>query len=201
MLLQWFIRHWLAFWRSASDNLYTYIWWAVFTAVFAAMVTVGAWFLSLFGYAGALSKWEDRFLSAFVALLFVIVMTLISAPYRKARTTRRLPPRPAPLTPHPAVVISTADGLRRHQLRIDTAYKDFTDACDKTVNRWSEWDRVTHESEMQQIGRRASINHMFEGPEPTEQEVKVLRAQLQTDMRQLQREVAALAEQLEVVIP
>jgi hypothetical protein len=75
--------HWRAFWRSGPENLYTFIWWAVFTAATAGLLFVGAWLLSrISGVSPVIvaiaSRWEDRFLAIFVALLFVALATWLT---------------------------------------------------------------------------------------------------------------------------
>ena len=75
--------HWRAFWRSGPENLCTFIWWSIFAAILAGVGFVGSWSLGRIRdvspmIATVAAKWEDRFLSAFVALLLVSVATVIT---------------------------------------------------------------------------------------------------------------------------
>ena len=63
--------HWHAFWRSGPENIYTFIWCGILGAIVTAGLYVGSLLLHL------PSNWEDRFLSAFIALLLVLLATCL----------------------------------------------------------------------------------------------------------------------------
>jgi hypothetical protein len=44
-MYQWFSKHWRAFWHSGPENLYTFIWWTIFSAILAAVGTAASWLL------------------------------------------------------------------------------------------------------------------------------------------------------------
>src|SRR5260370_39860464 len=75
-------KHWRAFWRSGPETLYTFIWWGLFGAVVTAILAAGSFMLGLG------SKWQARFISAFVALLLVVLATVIQTLYRRRNNAR-----------------------------------------------------------------------------------------------------------------
>jgi hypothetical protein len=69
---EWLREHWRAFWCAGPENLYTFVWWSIFGSCAAAVFAAGSHLL------GLASKWEDRFVSVFVALLLVSLATWIT---------------------------------------------------------------------------------------------------------------------------
>src|SRR5271156_752458 len=76
-MFEWLSKHWQAFWRSGPENLYTFIWWGILGTVVAAILAVASFIL------GLTSKWQDRFISAFLALLVAVLATIIQTLYRR----------------------------------------------------------------------------------------------------------------------
>jgi hypothetical protein len=93
LMVEWLREHWCAFWRSAAENLYTFIWWAIFTAIIDLVLIAGSWILARavpmsYAIARFAATWEERFLSGFVALLLAILATGITLALRRHRTVQ-----------------------------------------------------------------------------------------------------------------
>jgi len=83
-MLEWLSSHWGGFWRSAPENVYSFIWWSILTAIAAAIVYAASLIISYFSPSAVSGKWRERLLVAAIALAIPLIATLA------ARTTRRI---------------------------------------------------------------------------------------------------------------
>lgn len=84
-MVDWLKKHGRAFWHSGPENLYTFIWWAIFTACFGAVVTLLLVVASYFGWF--LPKLETAFLYFFAAFVVTAIIALVAQSVAARRGT------------------------------------------------------------------------------------------------------------------
>jgi len=141
-VVEWFSKHRRAFWRSGPENLYTFIWWGVLGAIVAGVLAAVSWVLPRVAPAsdvivGVASKWEDRFLSVFVAFLLSILATGITLVLRGWRS----PPRSEVLPEPPEM----AGGLRLRDSISMVVARGPENTKDVPLVHFSTLNRVSHE--------------------------------------------------------
>jgi hypothetical protein len=90
---EWLSKHWRAFWRSGPDNIYTFIWWAILTAMVASVTYIALVAISSLSYlfphgssvVALAEKWKERFLIAGIALAIPLIATLTARAIRSMR--------------------------------------------------------------------------------------------------------------------
>jgi len=111
---EWFKRHWRAFWQSAPENIYSFIWYGSLTALVMLSGYIGSFLISYFVpqsfvIVAIAERWKDRFIVAFVAVLIPTVATWISW----LSKTRKVAPLPLSTVATEPMDISL-DAVRRN---------------------------------------------------------------------------------------
>jgi hypothetical protein len=121
-MVDWFHKHWRGFWDSGPENTYSFLWYALLTAAVTAVLYVGTLLLAKMSAVGSeirvlAPKWEERFLSAFVALLVVVILTVVDRriknrqPALQGKPTQPIVPE-EPVVARKEVSPETLDALR-----------------------------------------------------------------------------------------
>lgn len=129
----WLKKHWLGFWRSGPENVYTFIWWGILGTILASVCYIGSLAISyLYPNASISEKWRDRYLTATVALAIPLVATLTARLTRRIRWRRAVRQKSGPDKPvrlrfenrDPFVVVTettqiaiSGDGLQIQQVK------------------------------------------------------------------------------------